>query len=198
MKRDRRSEILDISKKLFNERGFNAVSIRDIANYLGISSGNLTYYFNKKEEIMEALIDENSDESLPKSIEKLDELDAFFINIQQVVQDNAFYFWHHAQLSQLSNKIRKKQEVRYDYNVKILKECLNKLRSERLIREENFIHEYERVIDTLLISSIYWIPFSNMKGLNYTQESYRNHAWSIMYNLLTDKGCNELSKIIDN
>ncbi|WP_434796186.1 TetR/AcrR family transcriptional regulator [Terrisporobacter vanillatitrophus] len=198
MKRDRRSEILDISKQLFNERGFNAVSIRDIANHLGISSGNLTYYFNKKEEIMEALIDENSDESWTKPIEKLDELDAFFIHIQQVVQDNAFYFWHHAQLSQLSSKIRKKQEDRYDYNVKILKECLNKLKSERLIRAEKFIHEYDRVIDTLLISSIYWIPFSNIKGLNYTQESYRNHAWSIMYNLLTDKGRNELSKIIDN
>ena len=48
MKGNTRQEILSAAKKLFNERGYNAVSVQDIAGALGISKGNLTYYFKKK------------------------------------------------------------------------------------------------------------------------------------------------------
>ena len=58
MKRETRKEILEMSRMLFNERGFNDVSIRDIATALGISNGNLTYHFKRKEEIVEALLAE--------------------------------------------------------------------------------------------------------------------------------------------
>ena len=58
MRRNTRQNILDAARKLFNEYGYNSVSLRDIANDAGISKGNLTYHFSKKEEIMEALISE--------------------------------------------------------------------------------------------------------------------------------------------
>ncbi len=43
-----RDKILAVSKNLFNEYGFGAVSLQSIADQLQISRGNLTYYFKNK------------------------------------------------------------------------------------------------------------------------------------------------------
>ena len=58
MKRDTRRAILDMAKTLFSQQGYNAVSIGEIAGALGISKGNVTYHFKRKEDIMEALLAE--------------------------------------------------------------------------------------------------------------------------------------------
>ena len=57
MKRDTRQAILNTAQALFREKGYNAVSVGEIAAALGISKGNLTYYFKRKEEIVEALLE---------------------------------------------------------------------------------------------------------------------------------------------
>ena len=49
MKRDTRQDILNTAQALFREKGYNAVSVGEIATALGISKGNLTYYFKRKE-----------------------------------------------------------------------------------------------------------------------------------------------------
>ena len=43
MKRDTRQDILNTAQTLFREKGYNAVSVGEIAAALGISKGNLTY-----------------------------------------------------------------------------------------------------------------------------------------------------------
>ncbi len=44
-------KILEASLKLFNEKGFSEVGVREIARSMGISPGNLSYHFPKKEDI---------------------------------------------------------------------------------------------------------------------------------------------------
>ena len=199
MRRNTKKEIIDMAKQLFNERGFNSVSIRDIADALGISNGNVTYHFNKKEEIIEAILEEsaNLDTKPTESPQSLAELDAFFLDMQRTVQENAFYFWHHAQLSQLSPNIRDKQKLRYDLNVRMLNETFSKLKSDGLIRSECYTGEYERIIDTLLLSNIYWMPFCTLKDSLETEDTYQTHAWSIMYYLLSDTGHKQVLQILD-
>ncbi|MEZ5059242.1 MAG: TetR/AcrR family transcriptional regulator [Saprospiraceae bacterium] len=50
-----KQNILDTAKQLFNELGYSNVTIRMIASRLGMSSGNLNYHFQKREDILEAL-----------------------------------------------------------------------------------------------------------------------------------------------
>ncbi len=50
-----KQKILDKALELFNSNGVMNVSQRDIANDLGISQGNLTYHFEKREDIILAL-----------------------------------------------------------------------------------------------------------------------------------------------
>lgn len=46
-----RSELLDYALRLFSLRGFEAVSVRDIAELAGVSHGLLRYYFGDKDKL---------------------------------------------------------------------------------------------------------------------------------------------------
>ena len=52
----RRTEILDAAQKLFTAKGFQATSMEDILNEVGIAKGTLYYHFASKEEILRGLI----------------------------------------------------------------------------------------------------------------------------------------------
>ncbi len=50
-----RAKILETARTLFNQYGYSNVTIRMIAQELGMSSGNLNYHFKKREHILESL-----------------------------------------------------------------------------------------------------------------------------------------------
>lgn len=54
---NRKADIMETARQLFNERGFDDVTTRDIAKQLGISQGNLTYYFPSKNDIMLSMVE---------------------------------------------------------------------------------------------------------------------------------------------
>ncbi len=53
-KKSTASAILDTAQDLFNEHGVESVSVAHIASELNISTGNLTYHFAKKKDIVDA------------------------------------------------------------------------------------------------------------------------------------------------
>lgn len=195
MRHDTRKEILEIARRLFNERGYNNVSTRDIANALDISKGNLTYYFKRKEEIIEAILAENPSTRMQKAPGSLLELNTFFEDIQKTVKQNAFYFWHHAQLAQISKSIEEKQNEAFAENRAMLEQALNTLHHDGLLNSQQYQGEYSHLVDTLLLASIYWVPFSKLKkdsGDLYTQQ-----AWSIVFPYLTEQGKDSVASISD-
>lgn len=56
-----KERILGASLGLFSERGFEAVSVRDIADEIGIGNSALYKHFENKQEIMEMLVDDISE-----------------------------------------------------------------------------------------------------------------------------------------
>lgn len=56
MNKNLKHEILAAAQSFFNEKGYQETTMRDIASALGISLGNLTYHFHKKEDLMIALL----------------------------------------------------------------------------------------------------------------------------------------------
>lgn len=196
MKKDTRQLILDTAKKLFNERGYNGVSLKDIADELSISKGNLTYHFRKKEEIMESLVLETPKKQFHSTVATLKELDVIFIDLQKTLQEHAYYFLHHAQLSTLSPKIRETQNYAYLETVNTFQHAFHDLHTVGLLQKESFELEYERTINMLLMSCIYWAPFAELQKSIGMKIDFRVHAWSIIYHLLTEKGHLELKNII--
>src|SRR6185436_17275852 len=57
-KRGRRiQEILATAAALFGERGYDAVSLEDVADRLDVTKGSLYYYFASKDELVTAAIE---------------------------------------------------------------------------------------------------------------------------------------------
>lgn len=52
---DTRERILEATRELWNERGFATVRVAEIAKAVGISTGNLTYHFPAKRDLVKAL-----------------------------------------------------------------------------------------------------------------------------------------------
>ncbi|MCD7805653.1 MAG: TetR/AcrR family transcriptional regulator [Oscillospiraceae bacterium] len=61
---ERRSEILDISQRLFHEKGYSETTVEDIITECKIAKGTLYYYFKSKEDILSAIIDRQIDENV--------------------------------------------------------------------------------------------------------------------------------------
>lgn len=49
-------EILDLAQKLFQERGYNAFSYRDLSKQVGIKTSSIHYYFPTKGDLAKALV----------------------------------------------------------------------------------------------------------------------------------------------
>ncbi len=59
-------EILQVATRMFLEKGFSSTSVKAICDEIGISTGNLTFYYPTKEDILAVLV-----ENLCKFQEKL-------------------------------------------------------------------------------------------------------------------------------
>jgi AcrR family transcriptional regulator len=62
VKRDKRTIILDAAEQLFGERGYDAVSVRDVASRSKVGLGVITYYFATKELLLRQVLERRADE----------------------------------------------------------------------------------------------------------------------------------------
>lgn len=58
----RRQELLDLSARLFADRGYGATTVRDIADEAGILSGSLYHHFDSKETMVDEILSSFLDE----------------------------------------------------------------------------------------------------------------------------------------
>lgn len=52
----RRSELLDTAAEVFAEQGYNATTVRTIADHAGMLAGSLYYHFDSKESMLEEIL----------------------------------------------------------------------------------------------------------------------------------------------
>jgi AcrR family transcriptional regulator len=73
--RRRRKELIDAAAKIFQEKGYEAASIQDIAEALGILKGSIYYYIDSKDDLLFAVIQEVHETALA-NVERLRQIDA--------------------------------------------------------------------------------------------------------------------------
>ena len=64
---ERKNEILNVAEQLFAEKGFDNASTNDIINKIGIARGTLYHHFGSKEEILDALVDRMTGQSISRA-----------------------------------------------------------------------------------------------------------------------------------
>ena len=190
--------VLNTARKLFNEVGYSRVTIRQIAQEMSISSGNLNYHFKKREEILEALYFEMVS-SFDKRVEELGNQEISLAHMQKEIIDSMKrmldyrFFWSDLYyLLQSSETIRKHfQKVRedringYHYVFSVLK-AQDILHNDGLPVEESFL--IQRMIDY----SNTWIYNSFLYKHTLTEANLIQQScfqlMSTMDSIFTDKG----------
>lgn len=60
----RRNEIIRTAAVLFSQKGYDKCSVNDILNAIGIAKGTFYYYFKSKEEVLDAAVEQVSEQIL--------------------------------------------------------------------------------------------------------------------------------------
>ncbi len=80
---DRREELAAVALDLFAERNFAAVTIKDIANALGVNTALIYYYFHSKEDLFRAAIEYAVDQAF----KNFRQLQARYDNPADIIDD---------------------------------------------------------------------------------------------------------------
>lgn len=192
-----RVKILETSLLLFNEKGMVNVSLRQIAQELKISQGNLNYHFKLKEDIIEALyfqlveemnnqmksitFSENELKSLYKSsiktMEKMFDYRFILIDFIHLMNENSTIKTHYAGL----------MHVRNEQFQMIFKSLIKS----NILRVAEFDNEYQRLYKRMNIIGDSWInvyaTFDSSNSVNY----YCDLLFEMIYPYLTEKGKRE-------
>lgn len=185
-----KQEIIDKARILFSARGYNDVSLRDIAAALEISPGNLTYHFRKKEDIIEAVVLDIRKTYQPYVPPKtLQELDTLIQHTQVVREKHTFYFLHYVQLAQISEVIRKIQKEAKQESRMLWLATFENLKEVELIKTEAHPGQHQNLATIVQVASTYW-PEPIDAEINPVCESagFQDCIWDIFLPSLTDKG----------
>ena len=157
---DRRSEVLEAAEKLFSVRGYEATSVRDIADVLSIKAGSLYSHIATKEdllwEILEAAADRFFEAVRPiaqsnlVTVEKLKRAIAAHVGVVTRSATAAGIFtteWRH-----LSEPRRSQFTARRDQYERMFRGMVHDA-----IREGVFSDVDEKFATLLILSSLNWI-----------------------------------------
>jgi AcrR family transcriptional regulator len=180
-KNNLRNVILETARQLFNQRGYNGVSMRDISKALGISVGNLTYYYGKKEELAEAVtLFQHAGYRKPESPQTLEGLHECFKRVLAHQSGNPYYSRHYKQLAQISPQIRGIQETVLHDLRDLIKDAFSHFKLAGLLEAEIFENQDEYLIETILTLCAYGTVLERTNPLSC--------VWGLIYPMLTASG----------
>jgi len=189
--------ILDASLKLYNLHGLSAVSQRKITAYLQISPGNLTYHFNKKEDIDTALYFElvacmdTIHEKLITEALSLATLGSFTEYLFDLIFEYRFIFLDFVHLMKSNQKVA----VHYKELLGIRKlqfmQIMEVLQLQDIFRKEALPNEYEKLYGRIQVySDFYLSSVEIIEGgvAEIHKEHYKTNIQYAVYPYLTEKG----------
>lgn len=192
-----KQRILEAALNLFNDIGYQQVTIRMIALELKMSSGNLNYHFKKREDLLEALYFQMVTD-FDQRVEDLAETDISFYQIKTDIRSSMermvqykFIWTDLYNLLKLSDKIfdhfSTVNKKRVEGNLYLF-DRLNKM---GLMRKAKIPGEYEMLAQRMVNFGDTWIYSSEIYRLKNTKEyidSQSNTMITMLYPYLTPEG----------
>lgn len=193
MKRDVKKTIMTTARDLFGARGYNDVSLRDIADVLGISVGNLTYHYKRKEDLIEAVIDEQHKSYRPaETARDIPALHAYFTHQFQFQSERQYYFHHYAQLADTCPRIFALQREMWGEMQVFLGQTLQALEDGGLLKRPLFAGQREGLVQAIMLICIHAEPYFERLGDCDSVRSGLVSLWSIIAPNLTVLGREQL------
>jgi AcrR family transcriptional regulator len=207
--KSRKEDILKAALRLFNERGIDGVTTRDIARAIKISLGNLTYYFPSKKDIVLALTQQLCDvvdETLAKAPNKpaKNTLIHYFNQVETIFTTHfRFKFIVHKRYGEIISSFPDIQKyiqdflkIRFDSWVQLNKQLVKEKLAKPTLVEDSHAHSH-----VLNILALYWHQEFLIYFPKLSDKQKVDKALSIFFQAykpyLTKKGLEELTPLLE-
>ena len=184
-----REKIVITGQQLFNQNGFGATTLYQIAQKLGISRGNLTYYFKDKAALLEAIAAEmaakyttkmaanqfpswENTNNATKAFHELQKEYAFIFKDKQVMAVPIVK----AQIEQIYKDDLKRQMAMISFSIQVGN-----------MRKEVIPGTYHNLCRTLWMNSFFWLMSDIYQDLD-KETGWDKVAWSLVLPHFTEKG----------
>ena len=188
---------------LFNALGFSVVSMKQIADKLGISAGNLRYHYINKEALLMVIYTEMYNETLDYILPEntyitlfhFEEMMQKFDNLQQRY---SFFFKDIVHIVKEYPSISKRYEASNLVRFKDARKLIDYyVESGRMVAENQTI-DYDQVIYTIWMISTFWQAQKQIMKTEQYEVNKRPSIeiqWNLLLPYLTEKGLNEYQEL---
>lgn len=194
--------IIEQSKKLFNEKGYYQVTMRDIAREANTTLGNLTYHFRRKEDlVLEIQKDAHGDllhvleERLKKReahTYRLAEIFDVFVSIEKTEKEYSYYFNNLMELGRDYPEICSQQRYIRNVFLQYYLTAFLTLQQKGVFRADISTERYHSLARTFIMLMTIW----NQNGSPAYDDAFQNHRFFVtcsddLYPFLTEQGQRE-------
>lgn len=189
--------------QLFNKEGMSNVSMKQLADQMGISAGNLKYHYNTKSDLLEALYEDmytvTLDYILPKNtyltLFHLEEMMGKFDALQQ---EYAFFFNDLVNIIKTHPTIAKRYEAGNLERFKAARKLLDYYIETGRMKATHGLVDFDQVIYAIWMLSTFWqsqkIAINN-PNYKVNQTSSISLLWQLIIPHLTEKGIEEYQQM---
>ncbi len=178
-KKNKKNEILNTSRLLFNNYSWGKTSLRKIASELNISDGNLRYHYKTKEDIVLELFSMMSNEMTNEILEKentINGLSLQFERIFRIMYSYRFLFIESYFIKRAYNSylvlFNQLEEAR---KLLFLNE-FNKLKENGVLSKNFSQEQYEMLFEHIFIISDSWLKYLDLNNEIYVDQKIKNYS----------------------
>lgn len=190
-KEDKIQQILLCAKELFGRYGYDKVSMRDIADRVGISVGNLTYYYGRKERIMLAVLDQINEEiACPAEIPAtLAEVDAALQRFSRIAAQSNCLFRRYNLNDRLGEEMLRCQKNLVQASRDFWAGTLRALEQSNLLNRELYSGHYSELVTAIQMVFRYWGSYAELEeSIGNRCPQFQQCVWSLLFPNLTEVG----------
>lgn len=198
------AKILDCALKMYNEQGIDSITVRHIAKEMGIRHSNITYYFPKKDDIIEVLYHKMQGE--------IDEiLDSIAIAVNDAFDFAIFkkgidilYKYRFVQINN-AEIFKRLPELKGVYDMNREKRKASYIQIATDLKKQKFLKtNLDDIFLKLLIQNItlindFWVVFCDLnpgRSFDDIKNNYLRLILSAFLPYLTEKGVGDFEKMI--
>lgn len=188
-----REKILQASVDLFNEKGIATVTLRDIADRVGISIGNLAYHFKNKDFIIHELyklMETERQERLSEvqMIPSFENANRQTMAILRIAHKYRFFNLHTLDILRAYPEIAKLHRKQLESNIEYVSAILAYSVGTGNMNPEPYPGCYRRLSETIWTVLHFWLLGESVRGKKHSANEARITMWSLVEPHLTEKG----------
>lgn len=189
-----REKIIQESVYLFNEKGISPVTLRDIADRVGISIGNLAYHFKNKDFIIEEIFSIMETErqkrlSEVQMIPSFDNANRQTLAILKISYKYRFFYLDTLDILRAYPAIAKLHKKQVEDSINYVKAILDYSVGSGNMKPEPYPGCYRRLSETVWSIMQFWLMSEAIRGIKkHSANEARITMWSLVEPHLTEKG----------